>query len=968
MIEIPGRGLADAGHTRSDTQSGGSLKRSVTSFGLVLVAWMLLAAPGASAADRTVTVTPDAPVSFRGATATGANVEYDSDAGTPCGKTPADYCDTTLINVVPGNIYETRGGGVQITLSDYEPNPTSDFDMYIYRSDASGNRGALVGSSGGVPGANESTTIKEASGYYLVHVVYFAVTSSSYQFDAKFVTRAKLPPDVDAPPGLQESLASNPALGYRSHSEPHMAQSPINPNIIVAGSKMYNRDRDSLAEYEFKIGTYVSFDAGKTWSDLGQMNICPRDQAPPASWPNNRCYPEDDPNLGGSAAEDVKDPQGEQPENDPFDDRGTGDFGEEYNTSDIWIDFDDEGNVYGMVLDNAPFPSGAGWGMTMHRWETPSPDDLKPGGQTWSERIPINKYDNPVQQAEFLDDKNTFAVNNAGPDRDGKSGIMVACWGQNIQSLIKQQTVCERSTDGGKTWPDPPQPISDAQQLVIGVHVIADERDPNTFYATWLEYAQTIGGAPGTYRFAKSTDGGRTFTPSTVATVVDQLPRQFPGQAFRNLSIPIMAVGYQPERQGESPPLYITYAEYVTTQDPADEDGHRAQIRFIKSTNGGLTWSTPRAVSASGGRGDQFQQYIRITPSGQLNVAYFDRRLDPENFFIDLFLSRSNDGGNTFQDVRLSHDAWDPTINPPISTSGEFIGDYQGLVATDCAANAFFNDTHLANAATRDPEFDEGLPRSQFQEVFNWTVPNTPEFAGKTDPRCIGRRGQPLPAPDTTAPAVELSSPRLGSTSYRRGRFFVHWRGTDAGTGVASYRLQVRRLGRRTASYHTIGRALTGNRIRFRGTPGRTYQFRIRAVDRAGNLSPYTTSTTVMPVNETAGSYRGFRSLRRPNAYLGTFRRARQRGASMQWDYRGGTFYLVGLKSQRGGKARVTIDGRSRVIDTYASRTRQRAVLFSQEVQRTRRHRVTVRVLHRKRRASKGFYVQIDALGAYRRF
>jgi hypothetical protein len=72
----------------------------------------------------------------------------------------------------------------------------------------------------------------------------------------------------------------------------------------------------------------------------------------------------------------------------------------------------------------------------------------------------------------------------------------------------------------------------------------------------------------------------------------------------------------------------------------------------------------------------------------------------------------------------VSHDSWDPSINPPISGSGEFIGDYQGLTADDCLSVWFANDTHLANGGTRDPGHDSGYPRSRFQEVFAWRIPH----------------------------------------------------------------------------------------------------------------------------------------------------------------------------------------------------------------------------------------------------
>jgi hypothetical protein len=689
---------------------------------IVLVVLALLAfAPAAAAQpDRTGTVTPDMPFTWAGPAAVGHNEDYDAPTGEPCGKTPETYCDVTLVNVQAGTFFETSGGGVEFSIGGSTGN---DLDLYVYRSDAAGTRGQLVGASAGATDV-ERTSIQNADGYFLVQVVYFDVDpAAGYAGRAEFFRRAKFPPDVDDPRGLQDFLASNPRLGFRSHSEPHIAQNPLNPNVLVAASKQYNRDPDSLAEYEFKIGSYASFARGFRWSDLAQTNVCPQEQAPPSSWPlANTCYPADDPAREGTGPEDV--PPG-------------GDFGEQYITSDPWVDFDDEGNAYLMVLDSPPFPSGAGWGMSLHRWESVSPGDVARGG-TWSNRIPINAYETAQEQALFLDDKNTFAVNNAGPDRDGNTGLIVACWGQNGPVLADrgpQQIVCERSTDGGRTWPDEPTPVSPGlQRLVIGVHVVADTRDPNTFYAVWLEYLSGLvdGTGTNTIYFSKTTDGARTWSSATPVQTFLPLPRTFPRQAFRNLTLPIMAVGRESE-------LYLTYADYNPAPLPGDEDGLQADVKFTKSLNGGSSWSAPVKVNQDTTNADQFQQYVRVTPHGQLNVSFFDRRLDrpdpprhPGNFFIDTWLARSGDGGATWSDHRISHDSWDPSINPPISPSGEFIGDYQGLAADDCFAIPFVNDTHLANDPSRDPDFDRfGHPRSQFQEVFSWLVPNVSAFGGR---------------------------------------------------------------------------------------------------------------------------------------------------------------------------------------------------------------------------------------------
>ncbi|MGH2546041.1 MAG: hypothetical protein ACRDHJ_04100, partial [Actinomycetota bacterium] len=373
--------------------------------------------------NRTVTVTPSAtPQNWSGVPRTGANAFYDFDAGEPCfdpEEVPGDaemrFCDITLLHVdVAPSFWDTTFGGVRVSVAVH----AQDYDLQVYESDAGATRAGFVGQSGNPAGLDETVFVANASGYYLIQVIYFVATGvPPYDGTAEFetFTRSPVPPDVDDPPGLQEFLASDPSAGFRSYSEPHIAQNPLNPDMLVAGSKFYNRDPDSLAEYEFKIGSFVSFDGGQAWTQLGQIKACPLSEAPPETWPlDNTCYPEDVPGQEG-------------PE------EGGPDIGEEYITSDIWMHFDDEGNAYAMVLDAPPFSSGAGWGMTLHKWESVSPADVLTG-DTWSDRIVINAYPSgEVRQELFLDDKNTFAVNNAGPDNDGQTGDMVACWGQNIQ-------------------------------------------------------------------------------------------------------------------------------------------------------------------------------------------------------------------------------------------------------------------------------------------------------------------------------------------------------------------------------------------------------------------------------------------------------------------------------------------------------------------------------------------------------
>ena len=81
--------------------------------------------------------------------------------------------------------------------------------------------------------------------------------NQAYKGAVHFVVRKKgsIPAlNAKAHPGFVNYRASNDR--FTSHSEPTIAQDPLNPNHLMAGSKMYENNED----YLFKVGTYESFD------------------------------------------------------------------------------------------------------------------------------------------------------------------------------------------------------------------------------------------------------------------------------------------------------------------------------------------------------------------------------------------------------------------------------------------------------------------------------------------------------------------------------------------------------------------------------------------------------------------------------------------------------------------------------------------------------------------------------------
>jgi hypothetical protein len=223
------------------------------------------------------------------------------------------------------------------------------------------------------------------------------------------------------------------------------------------------------------------------------------------------------------------------------------------------------------------------------------------------------------------------------------------------------------------------------------------------------------------------------------------------------------------------------------------------------------------------------------------------------------------------------------------------------------------------------------------------------------------------------APAARIFAPRLASDVSTTPRFTVRWTGSSFLSTLRSFELQVRTIGgagrrsRSAAAWRTVPgmAATTATSTTFAGRSGETYEFRVRARNSAGLTSAYSAATTVVPTAErpAGSSYRGLWSLRRSRgAFGGRVIVCASASCRATLTYRGGSFYLVARTGPTSGRARVTIDGKSRKVDLYSARTAQRRVVFSAR-KSIRRHRVKIAVLRTKRAAARGFDVVIDAYG-----
>ena len=215
---------------------------------------------------------------------------------------------------------------------------------------------------------------------------------------------------------------------------------------------------------------------------------------------------------------------------------------------------------------------------------------------------------------------------------------------------------------------------------------------------------------------------------------------------------------------------------------------------------------------------------------------------------------------------------------------------------------------------------------------------------------------EPCTSSDSAGPRLSWTLPgRLASERGRSRTFLVSWLGDDqGGSGVAYYSVEAREVadgagpGAAPAEWRMLlGRAPV-TALHYRGEAGDAYQFRISATDRAANRTTVETAPVVIPVDDRSRRLwrfsRAWKRVRSERAWGGTVIRARRAGATARFRFRGTRVALIGRRLPRGGRLRVTLDGRDRVL-RLRGRSRHRTVLWTSRALASGAHSLRVRSL-----------------------
>jgi hypothetical protein len=235
---------------------------------------------------------------------------------------------------------------------------------------------------------------------------------------------------------------------------------------------------------------------------------------------------------------------------------------------------------------------------------------------------------------------------------------------------------------------------------------------------------------------------------------------------------------------------------------------------------------------------------------------------------------------------------------------------------------------------------------------------------------CVDPPGaDPCTSGDKDAPRlvrVDLPGRELVSERGKSRTMVVSWQADDgAGAGVAYYAAEVREMGSglraskvEPGEWRFITDRTATPSVRFRGESGKAYQFRITAVDRATNRGTAESHTILVPVDDRDRRLlrfsRGWQRTPRSSAWGETVRRTAKAGPSATLRFKGRRVSLIGRRLPKGGRLRMTVGGRSKVVN-LRGRSAPRRVLWTSRRMRDGAHVLRIRSLG-------GGPVEVDAV------
>jgi hypothetical protein len=283
------------------------------------------------------------------------------------------------------------------------------------------------------------------------------------------------------------------------------------------------------------------------------------------------------------------------------------------------------------------------------------------GGKTWSTHYVVQT--SATAGKRIFNDKDWVAADPSDPT--GNTAYVAWNLDKNRSSAI----VISKTTDGGRTW-SVPKRVSDVFTTDISATVVVGH--DGTVYVTFEAFT----GSGDAVAFAVSHNGGATFTTRLIAPISD-IPSPLPGATFRDNSFPALAL--------DGSTLHVVWSNW---------NGSNADVVYMRSTNGGATWSSP--VNIGGGAGDQFFPWIAAR-NGTVYASWFN--IASGDAYTIAGAASTNGGATWSAPVTVSSATSDVQAGNEFSfphCAASFIGDYNGITVDSAGvAHALWTDIRV---------------------------------------------------------------------------------------------------------------------------------------------------------------------------------------------------------------------------------------------------------------------------------
>jgi len=291
----------------------------------------------------------------------------------------------------------------------------------------------------------------------------------------------------------------------------------------------------------------------------------------------------------------------------------------------------------------------------------------------------------------YVLDKNHFWIdNNSGSPYDGH----LYCAWTDFGGSFNNDIALSYSSDQGITW-STSKNISAAVNAGSHCQGVNINTGPNgEVYAVYAIYdAKADENAQG---MSRSLDGGATWEPGT--RIIENIRGIRSSETSKNQrvnSFPVLAVDISDGFYSGN--LYLVWTNIGT---PGINTGNDIDVYMIRSEDQGDSWSNPIKVNQDdAGLGhEHYFPWITCDPvTGTLSVVFYDDRNVGGNQ-CEVFCANSFDGGDTWEDFKVSDVSFTPSPVPGLATG--YMGDYLGIAARDSYVYPCWTDNRTGTTMT----------------------------------------------------------------------------------------------------------------------------------------------------------------------------------------------------------------------------------------------------------------------------